>query len=60
MGDTVIMEILDEYLEMHKIGDYQGKPTWYDALAFFAGYVGEINIRMVIVVRKYQGEGKIE
>ena len=57
---TQIREILDDYIQLHTDEIFCLKPTWYDTLAFLAGYLGEITVDMVVVVRQYQREGKIE
>lgn len=49
---------LEDYLQ--EIQPDKVKPSWYDVLAFCEGYYGNITLDMVMTVREFQREGKVE
>lgn len=49
---------LEDYL--HEIKPFSWTPAWFDVLAFCEGYYGNITLDMVMVVREFQREGKVE
>lgn len=53
-----ITEVLEEYLTLQTTE--WDKPSWFDCLSFLQGYFDDLSLDMVIVVRKYQREGKVE
>lgn len=53
-----ILEALDQYLVLQTTA--WDKPSWFDCLAYLKGYFGELNLEMVMEVRKLQREGKVE
>lgn len=57
MTHEEMKSVLDDYLEMES-GEWS-KPTWFDCLSFLAGYFGTVTVDMIMLVRKYQREGKV-
>ena len=59
MTDRDLIQMhLEDYLQ--EIQPFKHKPAWFDVLAFCEGYYGKITLDMVMVVREFQREGKVE
>ena len=57
MTHEELVAVFEDYLEMES-GTYS-KPDWFECLSFLAGYFGSVTVDMIMLVRKYQRENKV-
>lgn len=57
MTHEEVVSVFEDYLEL--VSTTYSAPDWFECLSFLAGYFGTVTVDMIMMVRRYQRDGKV-